>query len=179
MLGRGRLRRGDGVAAAAGLLGEQPGPGAAAAPGARERHGDAGPGAQPRAGCEVLPRGGGTQSEELFRTRKAARGSGPGSLHPQGPGCEGARLAQQLRSWAGCLRAGSRWISPLGAIIALQGRGRRHWSPAGSGPGSRQAPGERLRHCPTLVPGRGGSCRVSKKLRADTDGPQVRRKDSL
>lgn len=57
----------------------------------------------------------------------------------------GARVWGGSGAVPGCLRAGSRWLSPLGAIIALQGRGRRHSSPAGGSPGSRQAPGERLK----------------------------------
>lgn len=165
VLGRGGLRRGDGVAAAAGLLGGQPAAGAAAVAGVREHHGGAGAGAQPRAGREVLPWG--RQSRELFWTRKAACGSGP-SPHPQGPGCAGGPLPSNACGSPGAvpgwLWAGSRWLSPLGAIIALQGRGRMHSSPVGSSPGSRQALGERLRHCSTLVPGCGGSCWFSKKL---------------
>lgn len=116
VLGSGGLRRRDGVAAAAGLLGRQPVTAAAVA-GAGEHHGGAGAGAQPRAGRGVLLRG----------HRAGAVLEAPGPL-PIPTGRGRTPLAWQPQSRAGAATSWQQMAKPIRGhnCIAEAGEGGGH-----------------------------------------------------
>lgn len=100
------------------------------------------------------------------------------SPHAHGLGSSGATLAWQRtcrpRHRARAAAGRSRWLSPLGAIIALQRPGKEASASGRSSPGSRQAPGARLRLHSPLGPGRGRNCRFSNELWAGAGSPRLR-----